>query len=53
MKMLALVLQEDRAGADLVGTDRNNDLLTPAITDIVVHVKVIGRLRRSLEIGEL
>jgi hypothetical protein len=52
--LVRIVLQEDRAGgADMVETDTNNNVRTPAIPDIVVHVKVIGRLRRSLEIGEL
>jgi hypothetical protein len=37
----------------MVGTYTNDNLRTPAIPDIVVHVKVIGRLRRSLEIGKL
>jgi hypothetical protein len=46
--MQALVLREE--GAE---RDRINNVRTPAISDIVVHVKVIGVLRRSLEIGKL
>jgi hypothetical protein len=51
--VLCAYCKDNRAAADMVGTGRINNLRTPAIPDIVVHVKVIGRLRRSDEIGEL